>query len=473
MHSSSSAYSMPSSRHFSSSAGSSNTDKTSIGGGHTSVTPNKSLQESKAFQFGGFETINDKVLREMNERAKKIISTTEAAPIPDESSSNSNYQDLPTIPGSPLRQHERTASMSTSDIDSAGKKRYSSIHSRGFAKMDSITSHYAAKGHPTQPSPDQYQINDSSNSKHNYRSKSSLDLSTVIVESKLSSISISPSKRVVNKLFSVASKRRRTDQHGNMVEVESPAARLFGRNASPQFTHHLDHTSENGLQQRYARNVFERPNPVTAPPLPSKFAFSRPSTPSLSTMEEPSANGGVSSQSRYDSTHKYGTLHYHQYQKSSRSSLSSSRHLPSSLRTSSSLSSSTSSSSAHTAGARQLSPSRSLSSLSGRFDTVDTNIPRLAFGTRSHSLTSAAALSNTSSIGNSSSSISAENTEPGRRTSSMTEQQQHVNMLGRTGNFSSSQAALKSMIPRSTSLSTLRKEPSTAGRTSSLGQRRI
>lgn len=34
----------------------------------------KVLQESKAFKFSGFETINDKVLREMNERAKSKCS---------------------------------------------------------------------------------------------------------------------------------------------------------------------------------------------------------------------------------------------------------------------------------------------------------------------------------------------------------------------------------------------------------------
>ena len=467
MHSSSSAYSMPSTRHFSSSAGGPNADKTSISGGHTSATPSKSLQESKAFRFGGFETINDKVLREMNERAKKIISTTETAPITNQSFSNNSHQDPPSIPRPSLRQHERTPSMPASDLDSADQKRYSSIHSRRFAKMDSITSHYAAKGHPTQQAPDEYQIHGSSN--HNHRSNSSLDMSTVMVESKLSSISISPSKRVVNKMFSVASKRRRTDQHGNMVEVESPAARFFGRNSSPQFAHHLDHTGENGPQPRYAKNVFERPNPVTTSPLPSKFSFSRPLSPSLSSMGEHSANSDVSSQSRYDLRPKYGTLHHSQYQKSSRTSLSSGRHLSSSSRASSSRSSH-SSSSVHTAGARQLSPSKSLSSLSGRFDTVDTNIPRLAFSTRSHSLNNASTPNNT----NNSSSISAENTESGRRTSSMTEQQQqNVNMLGRSGSLSANQAALKSMIPRSISLSVLRKEPSIAGRTSSLGQKKM
>lgn len=88
------------------------------------------LQESNAFRLAGFETINDKVLREMNERAKGIAQKFDT-------------------PGSPTRT-QTTSSLaaqaaSNSRSPRKGHKRYSSIHRRQFAKMDSIANHYAVK----------------------------------------------------------------------------------------------------------------------------------------------------------------------------------------------------------------------------------------------------------------------------------------------------------------------------------------
>lgn len=473
MNSSSSAYSMPSSRHFSSSATTDNNATTS----HAGANSNKLLQESKAFRFGGFETINDKVLREMNERAKNIINTSEPIPAPEAAPVNRNYEQIPTILASSHGQHEPDIGISAAAED-ANKKRYTSIHSRRFAKMDSITSHYAAKNHPMQFSSDQ--ISNNSNHCRNY-SNTSIDYSTSKVESKLSSITISPSKRVVNKLFSIAPKRRRVDQHGNMIEVENPAARLFGFKASPRFSHHLDHTTgssvDNTQQQNYSRNGVERPNLVTQS-TPSKFTFSSPDGPSLSAMTSSSPGSGMS---RYDSAHKYSRNHHYynnHHHTPSHPLASSRRHLSSS---SSSSRISLSSSSTHAVGTRQLSSSKSSSSLSSRFDVIDTNIPRLALGARSHSLNSASTLS-------SGSNIKTENIESGHPVSTSSfgsehHQQQHQQYnqqqhkkghgLGRTGSFSGNLTTLKSMIPRSTSRNTLRKEPSSAGRTWSLGQRKM
>uniref|UniRef100_A0A060TCZ0 ARAD1B19690p n=1 Tax=Blastobotrys adeninivorans TaxID=409370 RepID=A0A060TCZ0_BLAAD len=87
------------------------------------------LQESNAFRLAGFETINDKVLREMNERAKGIAQKFDT-------------------PGSPTRtQTSSLAAQAASNSRSPrkGHKRYSSIHRRQFAKMDSIANHYAVK----------------------------------------------------------------------------------------------------------------------------------------------------------------------------------------------------------------------------------------------------------------------------------------------------------------------------------------
>lgn len=128
------------------------------------------LHVSKAYTLANYETVNDKVLREMNERARGIVTTSKDSPSKKDTT---GYHYSPPSPSkAPYSSHSRTTSnTSTASIASAAAvaaksprvkghhKRYSSVHRRQFAKMDSIANHYtlnnrAAAAAKQQASPD-------------------------------------------------------------------------------------------------------------------------------------------------------------------------------------------------------------------------------------------------------------------------------------------------------------------------------
>jgi hypothetical protein len=158
----------------------SNEDSTSTDTTDSSMSSRLAL--SSAFKFGGFETINDQVLKEMNERAKREcwihlkIRKSQLTPeiMEGDVQRDGTFGVNPMTPTS-FRSRKRTgvttpisgtrsqaaivASSVRSPTSRRTHKRYSSIHRRNFAKMDSIASHYSV-----QANKDQQDVSDSTKS---------------------------------------------------------------------------------------------------------------------------------------------------------------------------------------------------------------------------------------------------------------------------------------------------------------------
>jgi hypothetical protein len=91
--------------------------------------PTNRLKISAACSFAGFETMNDKVLKEMNERAKSIMTHTELSP------------------AKPVNTTALAAAAAVSRTSprNVRHKRFSSIHRKVFSKMSSIESHFSVR----------------------------------------------------------------------------------------------------------------------------------------------------------------------------------------------------------------------------------------------------------------------------------------------------------------------------------------
>lgn len=444
------------------------------------------LELSNAYRISGYMTTNDKILLEMYAIAAERRKAEKQAIEPEATPVNSNYEKISTRSASSQGQHKLNIGKSAA-AENATEKRYTFIHSRRSAKMDSITLNNAAKNHPKQLTSDQNSNSNDSKQFRNY-SNTRTDYLTSKVASNRSSITISPSKRETNNPFSIVPTRLRVDQYGNMIKDETPAAGFSGVKASSRVTSHLDNTTgsivDNKPQQRYSRNGVERSNLASVQSTPSKLRFSGSHVPSRSADTSSSSGSGMS---RSEFVRKYSRSYpYNDHDNTPSNHLASSRRHSSSSSSSSSsrtysLSSSyavgtrqlspstsssriSSSSSPRTVGKRQLSPSTSSSRLSGRYSDVDSKIPRLVSDTRRLSLNSANTLSSDRKM-------KAENTELGHPVSTSsfgTEHYQQQNQKGlgllRTGSLAGKLSTLQSMIPRSTALHAFGYDPSYGGR---------
>ncbi|CAN6645048.1 hypothetical protein TRVA0_020S02696 [Trichomonascus vanleenenianus] len=101
----------------------------------------KILDTSNAFKLKGFETINDKILQEMNARAKSIV--------------EEQQKEKPPAGGNTTGAIAAdVASASTPRRKGNHHRRFSSLHRQQFSRMDSIMGHYSLqKQHERRPRP--------------------------------------------------------------------------------------------------------------------------------------------------------------------------------------------------------------------------------------------------------------------------------------------------------------------------------